>query len=408
MERNMIAQSKNMEQLNKQKSVVCELNAEKEKLKAECVEKDLQMKKLKNWLENLRNENEKVKTNQNEKTGNLNKLKREVLGLKAEKAKLNSQCCEKDLQVKSLKNLLENLRNENEKVKTDQNETMEQLNKWKREVDLLKEEREKIKADRAQDYEKLEFKPNYFDITLISLILFSLPAATRLLPGGGGPVQFSEPRYCILLAEDSPPSISVTQVSASHRDGASVRYSITGGNRDGLFTIDQHTGLITLAAPLDFESHPKHELVVAAEAGGRTVHTIVQVSVEDINDNPPHFLEDNLQVTVLEEEDTDLPATIVRVLAEDPDRIDEGRLVYSVGGEGVDDHDPKKAFFTINPHSGELILLRVVDTNTTSLVTPRLTRARDCHAHSREVDFSCTPTSCLNGGRCVRNDQGNR
>ncbi|XP_064095252.1 LOW QUALITY PROTEIN: putative neural-cadherin 2 [Macrobrachium nipponense] len=189
----------------------------------------------------------------------------------------------------------------------------------------------------------------------------NLHNTTRLLPGGGGPVQFSEPRYCILLAEDSPPSISVAQVSASHRDGASVRYSITGGNRDGLFTIDQHTGLITLAAPLDFESHPKHELVVAAEAGGRTVHTIVQVSVEDINDNPPHFLEDNLQVTVIEEEDTDLPATIVRVLAEDPDRIDEGRLVYSVGGEGVDDHDPKKAFFTINPHSGELILLRALD-----------------------------------------------
>ncbi|XP_068222570.1 uncharacterized protein [Palaemon carinicauda] len=64
MERNMIAEKfeteneeikkahiKNMEQLNKLKSVVFELKAEKEKLEAKCVEKDLQMKKLKNWLE---------------------------------------------------------------------------------------------------------------------------------------------------------------------------------------------------------------------------------------------------------------------------------------------------------------------------------------------------------------------
>ncbi|XP_068234138.1 uncharacterized protein [Palaemon carinicauda] len=180
MERNMIAEKfeteneeikkahiKNMEKLNKLKSVVCELKAEKEKLEAKCVEKDVQLKKLKNWLENLRNENEKFKTSQNEKTENLNKLKREVVGLKVEKNKLKSECFEKELQLEKLKNLLEDLRNENEKVKTNQNEEMEQLNKWKREVDQLKEEREKLKADRAQDYEKLEFLCKIKDLEIM-------------------------------------------------------------------------------------------------------------------------------------------------------------------------------------------------------------------------------------------------
>ncbi|XP_071513351.1 uncharacterized protein [Panulirus ornatus] len=137
---------------------------------------------------------------------------------------------------------------------------------------------------------------------------------TRLLSGagGGGPLQFSEPRYCLLLAEDAPPALRIAQVSASHKDGVRVRYSIRAGNRDGLFTIDQHTGLITLAAPLDYELHAKHELVVAAEASGRTAHAIVRVTVVDVNDNEPQFLEKDLQVTVEEEDDEHLPATIAK------------------------------------------------------------------------------------------------
>lgn len=43
-------------------------------------------------------------------------------------------------------------------------------------------------------------------------------------------------------------------------------------------------------------------------------------------------------------------------------------------------------------------LSQVVDTNVTSLVTPRLTRALKCHDHEPQT---CTPSSCLNGGRCV-------
>ncbi|KAK8742466.1 hypothetical protein OTU49_001895, partial [Cherax quadricarinatus] len=49
--------------------------------------------------------------------------------------------------------------------------------------------------------------------------------------------------------------------------------------------------------------------------------------------------------------------------------------------------------------------LQVVDTNVTSLVTPRLTRALACHAYEPE---SCTPNSCLNGGRCLPSSHGNR
>ncbi|XP_071536735.1 putative neural-cadherin 2 isoform X2 [Panulirus ornatus] len=190
----------------------------------------------------------------------------------------------------------------------------------------------------------------------------NLHNATRLLSGGGsGPLEFSEPRYCALLAEDAQLAANVTTVTATHKQGEEVRYSITGGNRDGLFTIDQRSGTITLAAGLDYELHEKHELVVSAEAGDAVVHAIVQVRVADVNDNAPYFLHPEEQVIVIEEDDRDLPVTITKVEAQDADGRDTGRLLYTVRGDGVDEYAPEDAFFTINSRTGELIQLRALD-----------------------------------------------
>lgn len=41
--------------------------------------------------------------------------------------------------------------------------------------------------------------------------------------------------------------------------------------------------------------------------------SLVQVKVVDVNDNPPHFLEEEMTVTVVEEDDKHLPATIFKV-----------------------------------------------------------------------------------------------
>ncbi|XP_068228175.1 protocadherin Fat 4-like [Palaemon carinicauda] len=142
---------------------------------------------------------------------------------------------------------------------------------------------------------------------------------------------------------------------------ASVRYSITGGNRDGLFTIDQHTGLITLAATLDYEIYDKHELVISGESGGQTVHTIVQVRVADVNDNPPTFIRQDLKVTVTEEDDRHLPVVLLKVEAEDKDELDYQGLLYTVRGDGVDGFKPSEAYFTINSLTGELIQQRALD-----------------------------------------------
>ncbi|KAK3849099.1 hypothetical protein Pcinc_044133, partial [Petrolisthes cinctipes] len=75
-------------------------------------------------------------------------------------------------------------------------------------------------------------------------------------------------------------------------------------------------------------------------------------------------------------------------------------------------HDHHHLHHQDGPHSATSLAsttlpLQVVDTNATSLVTPRLTHAHTCH-HPPRHPLTCTPGSCLNGGRCVRTTQGNR
>ncbi|XP_069945504.1 putative neural-cadherin 2 isoform X2 [Cherax quadricarinatus] len=233
---------------------------------------------------------------------------------------------------------------------------------------------------------------------IFQIITNSTLLATRLLSGAGaGPLEFLEPRYCAVMDEDAQLASPVVAVTATHKQGGEVRYSITGGNKDGLFTIDQRSGLITLAAALDYEIHDKHELVVAAEAavggtgvsgggsgvGGEAVHTIVQVRVADINDNPPVFVHPDPVFTVIEEDDRDLPTTITTVEARDKDAGDQHGLLYTLRGDGVDGYTPADAFFTINPRTGELIQLRALDRD-----PPRgrevwkvRVQVRDAHAH---------------------------
>ncbi|XP_071534252.1 neural-cadherin-like [Panulirus ornatus] len=82
------------------------------------------------------------------------------------------------------------------------------------------------------------------------------------------------------------------------------------------------------------------------------------------------------------------------------------------GGEGRDPGAPRPYYPGLRgappsaaTSASRALPLQVVDANATSLVTPRLSRTHACHAREPE---GCTPSTCLNGGRCARSSQGNR
>ena len=87
------------------------------------------------------------------------------------------------------------------------------------------------------------------------------------------------------------------------RDGDALTYSITGGNGNGLFSIDAATGVITLATgkSLDYETAIQHELQVSVSDGKSSANATVTVDVTNLNDNSVILVDaDNTQNRVTE------------------------------------------------------------------------------------------------------------
>ncbi|XP_068208341.1 putative neural-cadherin 2 [Palaemon carinicauda] len=95
---------------------------------------------------------------------------------------------------------------------------------------------------------------------IFQIITNSTLLATRLLSGSGRTlIEFSQNRYCAIVGEDLPTSSDIINVVAHHKEGATITYSISGGNSERLFSIDEYTGIVKLIAPLDFETTDKTE-----------------------------------------------------------------------------------------------------------------------------------------------------
>ncbi|XDV15742.1 hypothetical protein PO909_015754 [Leuciscus waleckii] len=164
----------------------------------------------------------------------------------------------------------------------------------------------------------------------------------------------------VSVPEDHKLGDNVTSVTATDADAGfngEVRYTLLGGA--GRFNVDQETGVITLAAPLDRETQDTYHLVITAQDQGRPSHsttTNLDISVTDINDNAPIFSKQPYETTVSEH--AEVGATVVNVMATDKDDGPNAVVTYHIVKQEPSSTPP---VFSIDAESGNIILSEKLD-----------------------------------------------
>ncbi|XP_069442287.1 cadherin EGF LAG seven-pass G-type receptor 1 isoform X1 [Ovis canadensis] len=161
--------------------------------------------------------------------------------------------------------------------------------------------------------------------------------------------------------EDAPPSTSVLQVSATDRDSGPngrLLYTFQGGDDgDGDFYIEPTSGVIRTQRRLDRENVAVYNLRALAVDRGSPVSLSasveIQVTVLDINDNPPVFEKDELELFV--EENSPVGSVVARIRASDPDEGPNAQIMYQI----VEGNVPE--VFQLDLLSGDLRALMELD-----------------------------------------------
>uniref|UniRef100_A0A8C9SI64 Cadherin, EGF LAG seven-pass G-type receptor 2 n=1 Tax=Scleropages formosus TaxID=113540 RepID=A0A8C9SI64_SCLFO len=162
------------------------------------------------------------------------------------------------------------------------------------------------------------------------------------------------------VPEDVPAFTSVVQVSATDLDSGlngRIFYTFHGGeDGDGDFIIESTSGIVRTLRRLDRENMPAYTLrAFAVDKGLPALRTPVeiQVSVQDVNDNPPVFEKDDFDIFV--EENSPVGLAVARITASDPDEGSNAQIMYQI----VEGNIPE--VFQLDIFSGELTNLGDLD-----------------------------------------------
>ncbi|XP_005472325.1 protocadherin-16 [Oreochromis niloticus] len=160
---------------------------------------------------------------------------------------------------------------------------------------------------------------------------------------------FSKSSYSVEISEDATEGAQVLEVSATDADedlNGKVLYFLSR-EAHGAFTVDEHNGRITTSAPLDREKLASYSFQVFAvdlsPAAPRNSSAQVTVTVLDVNDNTPFFIQDPLVIEVSNRRSQRVLATMK---AEDKDFGANGSVFYRFA-------TPVKGF-SINSLTGEI------------------------------------------------------
>nr|XP_012147456.1 PREDICTED: protein dachsous isoform X1 [Megachile rotundata]XP_012147457.1 PREDICTED: protein dachsous isoform X2 [Megachile rotundata] len=143
------------------------------------------------------------------------------------------------------------------------------------------------------------------------------------------------------------------------------RYEIVSGNHGDAFRLSQHRGRdgvlyldLQNSGSLDREARSEYHLVIEALDGGAPPlrsRLRVNVTVQDVNDNPPIFNQTRYVASVPENATAGTP--VLAVNATDSDAGDNGRIEYSINRRQSD----REEMFRIDPETGMVYVNKALD-----------------------------------------------
>ncbi|XP_070700420.1 cadherin-18-like [Pempheris klunzingeri] len=149
---------------------------------------------------------------------------------------------------------------------------------------------------------------------------------------------FPDGPFSATVPEMSDVGTSVFQVTASDADdptygnSAKIVYSILDGQP--YFSVDPKTGIIRTAMPnMDRETRDHYAVVIQAKdmagsVGGLSGSTTVNITLTDVNDNPPKFPQKSYQLYVPEL--APVGKAVGRIRANDEDEGQNAEMTYSI------------------------------------------------------------------------------
>lgn len=163
-----------------------------------------------------------------------------------------------------------------------------------------------------------------------------------------------------------PVTRSIPQVSATDIDedaNGRVRFSISDGDKNRDFSISEDSGVVRVAKNLNYERKNRYVLTVRAEdcaadaENGESKYDTAELSITitDINDNPPTFMDSPYLVYVMENVIPPNGGYVITVHAYDADTPPFNSQVRYFLKEGDAD------LFRINANTGEISLFRALD-----------------------------------------------
>lgn len=195
----------------------------------------------------------------------------------------------------------------------------------------------------------------------------------KILDENDNSPMFDPKQYSASIAENASIGAMVLQVSATDIDeGANgrIRFSIAYGDDNRDFSISEDTGVVRVAKNLNYERKNRYILKIQAEdcaadlwsegSNSLPIDTKLDmaeltITITDINDNPPIFLDSPYLANVMENVIPPNAGYVMTVKAYDADTPPFNNQIRYFLKEGDAD------LFRINASTGDIFLLRALD-----------------------------------------------